>query len=79
MKFIGELVGPMEVANSYVKKHGIQIDFSGPTATSSKLAVISQMSKEFDFPISSWPPQFHYAGPFHDDGERKQTPFPWEN
>jgi len=79
MKFFGELVGPMvEVANSYVKKHGMQIDSSNPAATTSKLAVISQMPKEFDFPISSWPPQFHYAGPFHDDEGREQTPFPWE-
>jgi len=78
MKFFHELVGPMvEVANSYVKKHGMQIDFSGPTATTAK-AVISQMPKEFDFPISSWPPQFHYAGPFHDAEAREQTPFPWE-
>lgn len=79
MKFIGELLGPLvEIANSYAKKHGMQIDFSDPTATKSKLAVISQMPEEFDFSISSWPPQFHYAGPFHDGDGREQTPFPWK-
>jgi zeaxanthin glucosyltransferase len=78
-KFIGEILGPLrEIASTYAKRHGMQIDFSDPTATTSKLAVISQMPKEFDFPISTWPPQFHYAGPFHDGEGREQTPFPWE-
>jgi zeaxanthin glucosyltransferase len=79
MKFISELLGPVgEIASSYAKRHGMQIDFSDPTATTSKLAVISQMPEEFDFPTSNWPPQFHYAGPFHDGEGREQTPFPWE-
>jgi MGT family glycosyltransferase len=78
-KLIGEILGPLgEIASSYAKKHGMQIDFSDPTATTSKLAVVSQMPKEFDFPISTWPTQFHYAGPFHDGEGREQTPFPWE-
>ena len=78
-KFIDELLGPLgKIAGSYAKKHGMQIDFSDPTATTSKLAVISQMPKEFDFQTSNWPPQFHYAGPFHDGEGREQTPFPWE-
>src|SRR5262249_31908558 len=46
--------------------------------TTSKLAVISQTPKEFDFPNPSWPVQFHYAGPFYDDGGREPIPFPWE-
>jgi len=79
MKFIDELLGPLgAIANSYAENHGMQIDFSDPTATTSKLAVISQMPKEFDFPISTWPQQFHYAGPFHDGEGREQTPFQWE-
>jgi zeaxanthin glucosyltransferase len=78
-KFIDEILGPLgPIASSYAKKHGMQIDFSDPTATTSKLAVISQIPKEFDFPMSSWPPQFHYAGPLHDGEGREQTPFPWE-
>jgi zeaxanthin glucosyltransferase len=79
MKFIGELLGPLTaIADSYARKYGMQIDFSDPTATTSKLAVISQVPEEFDFPIASWPAQFHYAGPFHDGEGREQTPFPWE-
>jgi zeaxanthin glucosyltransferase len=40
--------------------------------------VITQTPKEFDFPITTWPPQFHYAGPFHDDERQEQVAFPWE-
>jgi hypothetical protein len=57
---------------------GLQIDWNDPTVTVSKLAVITQTPKEFDFPIFNWPSQFHYAGPFHDDEGREQVPFPWE-
>jgi MGT family glycosyltransferase len=42
------------------------------------VAVITQTPKEFDFPGIPWPPQFHYAGPFHDDEGREPVPFPWE-
>src|SRR5262249_15669988 len=37
-----------------------------------------QTPKEFDFPGIPWPPQFHYAGPFHDEEGRATVPFPWE-
>src|SRR4029077_18293599 len=40
--------------------------------------VITQTPKEFDFPIPHLPPQFHYAGPFHDNEAREPVPFPWE-
>jgi zeaxanthin glucosyltransferase len=79
LKKVGGLLAPvLAVAKSYAEKNGLQIDWNDPTATVSKLAVITQTPKEFDFPISSWPPQFHYAGPFHDDEGREQVPFPWE-
>jgi zeaxanthin glucosyltransferase len=68
----------LAVAKSYAEKNGLQIDWNDPTATVSKLAVITQTPKEFDFSISNWPPQFHYAGLFHDDEGREQVPFPWE-
>jgi zeaxanthin glucosyltransferase len=68
----------LAVAKSYAERNGLQIDWNDPTATVSKLAVITQTPKEFDFPISNWPPQFHYAGPFHDDEGREQVSFPWE-
>lgn len=40
--------------------------------------MITQTPKEFDLPIPRLPPQFHYAGPFHDDEGREPIPFPWE-
>jgi zeaxanthin glucosyltransferase len=79
LKKFGGLYAPiLAVAKSYAEKNGLQIDWNDPTATVSKLAVITQTPKEFDFPISNWPPQFHYAGPFHDHEGREQVPFPWE-
>jgi zeaxanthin glucosyltransferase len=79
LKRISRLSAPvLAVAKSYAEVNGFQIDWNDPAATVSKLAVITQTPKEFDFPISSWPPQFHYAGPFHDDEGREPVPFPWE-
>ena len=66
------------VAKPWAEKYGLTIDWSDPSATVSKLAVISQTPKEFDFPIPTLPPQFHYAGPFHDGKGREPIPFPWE-
>jgi zeaxanthin glucosyltransferase len=68
----------LEVAKSYAEENSLQIDWSDPSATVSKLAVITQTPKEFDLPGIPWPPQFHYAGPFHDDQGREPAPFPWE-
>jgi MGT family glycosyltransferase len=66
------------IAQSWAEENDLQIDWSDPTAITSKLALISQTPREFDFPNPNWPPQFHYAGPFHDDAGREQVPFPWE-
>jgi hypothetical protein len=57
---------------------GLKIDWDDPAATISKLAVITQTPKEFDFPGISWPAQFHYTGPFHDDEGREPVPFQWD-
>jgi len=79
LKKVGGFLAPvLAVAKSYAEKNGLQIDWNDPNATASKLAVITQTPKEFDFPIPDWPPQFHYAGPFHDDEGREPVPFPWE-
>ena len=67
-----------QVARSWAEKHGLQIDWATPNATISKLAVITQTPKEFDFPAVPQPPAFHYAGPFHDDYGRERVAFPWE-
>jgi MGT family glycosyltransferase len=76
---LGAILGPIaEVARSYAEKVGLKIDWNDPAATVSKLAVITQTPKEFDFPGIPWPAQFHYAGPFHDDEGREPVSFPWE-
>jgi zeaxanthin glucosyltransferase len=79
LKRISSFFAPvLAVAKSYAEKNGLQIDWNDPAATVSKLAIITQTPKEFDFPIPNWPPQFHYAGPFHNDEEREPVAFPWE-
>jgi len=75
---MGAILGPLaEVARSYAKRVGLKVDWNDPGATVSKLAVITQTPKEFDFPGIPWPAHFHYAGPFHDDKGREPVPFPW--
>jgi len=76
MSEIGEV--SMPIAQAYAERNGLEIDWSNPAATVSQLAVITQTPKEFDFPIPHLPPQFYYAGPFHDNGGREPVPFPWE-
>jgi len=76
---MGAILGPIaEVARSYSEKVGLKIDWNDPAATVSKLAVITQTPKEFDFPGIPWPAQFHYAGPFQDDEGREPVVFPWD-
>jgi len=68
----------LPIARDYAERNGLKIDWNNPGATVSKLAVITQTPKEFDFPIPYLPPQFHYAGPFQDNQGREPVPFPWE-
>lgn len=68
----------LPIAQAYAERNGLEIDWSNPAATISKLAVITQTPKEFDFPIPRLPRQFHYAGPFHDNEGRAPIAFPWE-
>jgi zeaxanthin glucosyltransferase len=73
----GAILGPIaEIARSYAERVGLEIDWNDSAATVSKLAVITQTPKEFDFPGIPWPAQFHYAGPFHDEEGREPVPFP---
>lgn len=78
MAVIGFFAPIRAIAQSYAENIGLQIDWSDPSATISKLAVITQTPKEFDFPGIPWPHQFHYAGPFHNDNGRALVPFSWE-
>lgn len=74
----GFFVPSRAIAKSWAEENGLDVDWSAPIAITSKLAVISQTPREFDFPNPNWPPQFVYAGPFHDDAGREPVPFPWE-
>jgi zeaxanthin glucosyltransferase len=76
---LGNYFAPiMSVAMAYAAKVGLQVDWSDPSSTTSKLAVITQTPKEFDFPGIPWPAQFHYAGPLHDNEGREPSSFTWE-
>ncbi len=66
------------VIRSYAEHAGLKVDWANPYATLSKLAWLSQTPKEFDFPSSHLPPQFHHTGPFHDGTGRIDADFPWE-
>ncbi len=65
------------VSQAYAKKVGLDVNWTDPFATISKLAWLTQMPKEFDFNISHRPTQFHYTGPFHDGLGRIESDFPW--
>jgi zeaxanthin glucosyltransferase len=41
--------------------------------------MLTQTPKEFDFPRSHLPSQFHHTGPFHDGSGRKDPDFPWNH
>jgi MGT family glycosyltransferase len=66
------------LARAYAEKAGLEIDWNDFNATASKLAVITQTPREFDFPKIPWPAAFHYTGPFHDGNGREPIAFPWE-
>ena len=79
VKTLGSLFAPLRaVAQTYAKENGLQIDWSDPSATTSKLAVITQTPRQFDFEGTPWPAHFHYVGPLHDGEGREQVDFPWE-
>jgi zeaxanthin glucosyltransferase len=78
-KEAGQIFASMlPVAMSYAEKMGLKIDWSDFTATTSKLAVITQTPREFDFPGIPWPAHFHYTGPFHESNGIEPIAFPWE-
>jgi MGT family glycosyltransferase len=79
LQWLGSQLAPIaEVAMPYAEKMGLTVDWNDPLATVSKLAIISQIPWEFDYPGIQWPAHFHYTGPFHDGGGREPIPFPWE-
>jgi zeaxanthin glucosyltransferase len=66
------------VSQAYAKRVGLDVDWTDPFATISKLAWLTQTPKEFDFVSDHWPAQFHYTGPFHDGLGRIESSFPWD-
>ena len=66
------------IAHNYAKQVGLDIDWSDPFVSLSKLTWITQTPKEFDFKSSHWPAQFHYTGPLHDGLGRIESNFPWD-
>ena len=79
LKKLGRMASPtLPLAKAYAEKTGLQIDWSDPVTAVPKLAVITQTPEAFDFPGIPWPPQFHYAGPFHESDAHALIPFPWE-
>jgi len=72
-----ELLAPVaEAATAYAQKAGMQINWSDPCATMSKLLIVSPTPKAFDFPIDTWRAQFRYAGPFCGGDGREPIAFP---
>lgn len=71
--------GPREaIAADYAQATGLQIDWTKPDATASKLLILSQIPREFDLPGIPRPPHFRYTGPFHDESGREPVAFPWD-
>ena len=66
------------IARTYAEQVGLDFDCNDPLAGISKFAWLTQTPKEFDFPSSHWPPQFHHTGPFHDGSGRGDPDFPWD-
>ncbi|MGF7183779.1 glycosyltransferase [Tunturiibacter psychrotolerans] len=75
---IQTLLPVLAEATHYADSTGLGSTWQEPGSTLSKLAVITQTPKEFDFPGIPWPAQFHYAGPLHDGEGREPVAFPWQ-
>ena len=79
LKKLRDMAAPsLDLAKAYAAKAGLQIDWTNPSTAVPRLAVLTQTPKEFDFPGIPWPPQFHYAGPFHEVEGHAPIPFPRE-
>jgi UDP:flavonoid glycosyltransferase YjiC (YdhE family) len=59
------------------RRLGVPFDPMDHNSVFSKLAQVSQLPAEFDFPNPELPPWFHYSGPFHDGLGRPHVEFPW--
>ncbi len=67
------------IGHAFAERVQLALSWDDPTATVSKLALITQTPKEFDYPVAGLPPQFHYTGPFQDPQGRRAIPFSWQD
>jgi zeaxanthin glucosyltransferase len=80
MQFFAEAVVPLiPMVSEFAKRFRLSIDWSLPEATTSKLVVISQTPRAFDFPVDDWPSHFHRTAPFIDEESRIPCRFPAKN
>jgi zeaxanthin glucosyltransferase len=78
MQFIETMAGPIKATiNRYRARWGLPVVHHIGDLFS-KVAQISQIPAEFDFPCRKLPSSFHYTGPFVDPEGRRPVDFPWE-
>ncbi|MBE7158844.1 MAG: glycosyl transferase [Rhodospirillales bacterium] len=77
-KFVQACEPTRQVARRWAMQQGLHVDLDDPDATLSKLAVITQTPKVFDFPGVPTSAVFHYAGPLGRSEGRKDVSFAWE-
>jgi zeaxanthin glucosyltransferase len=66
-----------QVITKYRQTHHLPV-LSLPNDAFSKVAVLSQLPAEFDFPRTDLPDCFYYTGPFHNPIIREPIPFPYD-
>jgi zeaxanthin glucosyltransferase len=73
------MLGPMaDLARSYAEKVGLEIDWSDPAATVSKLALITQTPEEFDFPGNFLACTVSLRRSLSRRSGQGPVPFPWD-
>ncbi len=77
-KFVQACEPTRQIAQRWAKKEGLHVDWDRPDTTLSKLAVITQTPKVFDFPGLPTSAVFHYAGPLSRSEGRQDVSFAWE-
>jgi zeaxanthin glucosyltransferase len=72
------LVSPArQVVSAYRKQYNLPL-YAHPDESFSKLAQLSQLPKELDFPRKALPSCFHYTGPYRELSSPTSVSFPFE-
>lgn len=66
-----------QIISNYRVQHNLPLH-KHPNESYSKLAQLSQLPKELDFPRKALPSCFHYTGPFRELSAPTSIPFPFE-